>query len=442
MKQRVTIIGGGLAGSEAAWQAAERGVEVLLYEMRPKEMTPAHQTGLLGELVCSNSLKSDILHTASGLLKAELRHLGSFVMQIAEKTRVPAGAALAVDRERFAQELTAAVEHHPNIHLVREECRSLPEEGVTIVATGPLTSTPLAEAIGQFTGEERLYFFDAISPIVEGSSIDYSKTFFASRYDKGEADYLNCPLTQDQYYQFVDALLTATVVPWHDFEQETPYFEGCLPLEEIARRGRETLAFGPFKPVGLTGEKGTKDLYAVVQLRREDLQGEAYNLVGCQTKLTYPEQQRIFRMIPGLEKAVFLRYGSLHRNTYLHAPHVLEKTLCSKRRATLFFAGQITGVEGYLESAATGLLAGVNAVRLLSGEPLAVPPPTTMLGGLLTYITSTTQGAFQPMNANFGLLPPYPGIRKREERRKAMVTRALKDLHQWASRMGLLSMVI
>jgi methylenetetrahydrofolate--tRNA-(uracil-5-)-methyltransferase len=432
MKDMLTIIGGGLAGCEAAWQAAERGVEVLLYEMRPQQMTPAHQTPLLGELVCSNSLKSDAPYTASGLLKAELRHLGSLIMRIANQTRVPAGSALAVNRHQFGQELTATIAHHPRIHLVREEQRSLPKEGITIVATGPLTSLPLAEEISKITGEERLYFFDAISPIVEGNSIDYSKTFRASRYEQGDADYINCPLSREEYYHFVEALLTAAVVQWHDFEQ-TPYFEGCLPIEEMARRGQDTLAFGPFRPVGLRGNQGKNDVYAVVQLRREDVQGEAYNLVGCQTKLTYPEQKRIFRMLPGLENAVFLRYGSLHRNTYLHAPQLLAKTLQCKQRQTLFFAGQITGVEGYLESVATGLLAGINAVQLLRGEELIVPPATTMLGGLLLYITTTTQESFQPMNANFGLLPPSAGTRKRAERRRAMVTRALEDLQAWSS---------
>ncbi|RMF84521.1 MAG: methylenetetrahydrofolate--tRNA-(uracil(54)-C(5))-methyltransferase (FADH(2)-oxidizing) TrmFO, partial [Nitrospinota bacterium] len=387
MTEGVCIIGGGLAGSEAAWQVAERGVEVWLYEMRPHKMTPAHQTDLLGELVCSNSLKSDQPDTASGLLKEELRRLRSLVIRIAEKARIPAGTALAVDRHQFAQLLTEAIAGHPRIHLVREEVHSLPPDRITIVATGPLTSAPLAAEITRITGRERLYFYDAISPIVEGSSIDFSKTFFASRYGKGEADYVNCPLSRQEYDRFVDALLGAEVVEWHDFE-DARYFEGCLPIEEVARRGRDALAFGPFRPVGLRDPYGRRDIYAVVQLRREDMQGEAYNLVGCQTKMTYPEQRRVFRLIPGLEKAVFLRYGSLHRNTYLHAPAVLEKTLRCRQRPNLFFAGQITGVEGYIESVATGLLAGLNAVRLGQGKELLVPPPTTMLGGLLEYITT------------------------------------------------------
>jgi methylenetetrahydrofolate--tRNA-(uracil-5-)-methyltransferase len=431
------VIGGGLAGCEAAWQAAERGLRVRLYEMRPVRTTPAHQTAWLAELVCSNSLKSAALDTAPGLLKEELRRLGSLVLRVADATRIPAGSALAVDREQFARAISEAILQHPAITVVRQEVREIPLRVPTIIATGPLTSESLSEAIRQLSGERDLYFHDAISPIVDAQTIDYSKTFFASRHGEGEAtDYLNCPLTKEEYLRFHEALTHAQVVPFHPFE-EPRYFEGCLPIEEIAHRGLDALAFGPMRPVGLVDPGGRRDFYAVVQLRREDLLGSAFNMVGFQTKLTYPEQKRVFRLIPGLEQAEFLRFGSLHRNTYINAPKLLRDTLQLRGRDTLFFAGQITGVEGYTESVATGLLAGVNAVRLLRGQDLLVPPPTTALGALVRYIAYATAQPFQPMNINFGLLPELPHrVRGKGERRRQLVERALAAADRWRAEVG------
>jgi methylenetetrahydrofolate--tRNA-(uracil-5-)-methyltransferase len=431
------VVGGGLAGSEAAWQAAARGVRVRLYEMRPTRSTPAHQTAWLAELVCSNSLKSAALDTAPGLLKEELRRLGSLVLRLAEAARIPAGSALAVDREQFARSVSEAVLSHPAITVVREEVRQIPPEAPTIIATGPLTSEALTEAIRQLSGERDLYFHDAISPIVEAQTIDYGKAFFASRHGEGEAeDYLNCPLTKEEYRRFHEALVQAQVVPFHAFE-EPRYFEACLPIEEIARRGVDALAYGPMRPVGLTHPQGRRDIYAVVQLRREDMMGSAFNLVGFQTKLTYPEQKRVFRLIPGLEQAEFLRFGSLHRNTYINAPKLLRETLQLRSRDALFFAGQITGVEGYTESIATGLLAGLNAVRLVRGQDLLVPPPTTALGALVRYIAHATAQPFQPMNMNFGLLPELPHrVRGKGERRRQLVQRALAAADRWRAEVG------
>jgi methylenetetrahydrofolate--tRNA-(uracil-5-)-methyltransferase len=399
--------------------------------MRPGRTTPAHRTDLLGELVCSNSLKADTLSTAHGLLKAEMRRLDSIVLRTADATRVPAGSALAVDRTPFAQQLTAAIVHHPNITVVREEVSELPVDRITIVATGPLTSTALTTQIQQLLGHEHLYFYDALSPIVAADSINYSKTFFASRYAAGEGDdYLNCPLDRQTYEQLCAALVAAECVMPHAFEQEL-FFEGCLPIEEMARRGPHTLAFGPLKPVGLQRSDAPAP-YAVVQLRLEDRMRSAYNMVGFQTRLKYPEQRRIFRTIPGLEQAEFLRLGSVHRNTFLNAPRLLKPTLQTRKRAEVFFAGQITGVEGYAESAATGLLAGLNAVALWCGRPLHVPPPTTAHGALVHYIASANAATFQPMNINFGLLPPLDMPRgPKKARRAAMIARALADLAQW-----------
>jgi methylenetetrahydrofolate--tRNA-(uracil-5-)-methyltransferase len=432
----VLIIGGGLAGSEAAWQAATRGLHVLLYEMRPVRQTPAHQTGWLAELVCSNSLKSASLDTAPGLLKEELRRMGSLVLRTADAARIPAGSALAVDREQFARSISEAITGHANITLIREEARELPPGIPTIIASGPLTSEALTEQIRHLSGERDLYFHDAISPIVEAHTIDYGRAFFASRHAEGDAgDYLNCPLTQEEYLRFHEALIHATVVPFHAFE-EPRYFEACLPIEEIARRGPDTLAYGPMRPVGLADSQGRCDFYAVTQLRREDQLGSAFNLVGFQTKMTYPEQKRVFRLIPGLERAEFLRFGSLHRNTYINSPKLLRDTLQFRSRDTLFFAGQITGVEGYTESVATGLLAGVNAVRLIHGRDLLVPPPSTALGALVRYIAYATGQPFQPMNINFGLLPELPQrIRGKRERRRYMVQRALTAIDQWRGEM-------
>jgi methylenetetrahydrofolate--tRNA-(uracil-5-)-methyltransferase len=433
----LVIIGGGLAGSEAAWQAATRGLRVLLYEMRPVRQTPAHQTAWLAELVCSNSLKSATLDTAPGLLKEELRRLGSLVLRMADAARIPAGSALAVDREQFARSISEAISSHGSITLVRQEVRDLPVDLPTIIATGPLTSEVLAEQIRQLSGERDLYFHDAISPIVDAQTIDYGRAFFASRHGEGDAwDYLNCPFTKEEYLRFHEALTHALVVPFHAFE-EPRYFEGCLPIEEIASRGLDTLAYGPMRPVGLIDGQGRRDFYAVAQLRREDRMGSAFNLVGFQTKMTYPEQKRVFRLIPGLEQAEFLRYGSLHRNTYINAPKLLRDTLQFRSRDNLFFAGQITGVEGYTESVATGLLAGLNAVRLIHGTDLLVPPPNTALGALVRYIAHATAQPFQPMNINFGLLPELlQRIRSKGERRRQIVQRALTAADQWRAELG------
>lgn len=427
----VVVIGGGLAGAEAAYQIACRGLPVQLYEMRPQRQTPAHQTALLGELVCSNSLKADTLSSAHGLLKAELRQLGSVVLQAADASRVPAGAALAVDRGQFAQHLTATISRHPHITLVRQEVVALPEDQLTIVATGPLTSPALTEQLQHCLGHQHLYFYDALSPIVAADSIDESKTFLASRYDIGDGDdYLNCPLDRPTYEQFCAALVAAECVKPHTFEREI-FFEGCLPIEEMARRGPQTLAFGPLKPVGLRrADMATP--HAVVQLRCEDTMRHAYNMVGFQTRLTYAEQRRVFRMIPGLEQAEFLRLGAVHRNTFLNAPRLLLPTLQSKHAARLLFAGQITGVEGYVEAAATGLLAGLNAVALHCGTPLLVPPPTTAHGALVRYIASANPETFQPMNIHFGLLPPLDtSVHPKKARRAAMIARALAALQEW-----------
>jgi methylenetetrahydrofolate--tRNA-(uracil-5-)-methyltransferase len=433
----LVVIGGGLAGSEAAWQAATRGLRVLLYEMRPVRQTPAHQTAWLAELVCSNSLKSAALDTAPGLLKEELRRLGSLVLRMADAARIPAGSALAVDREQFARSISEAVSSHASITLMREEVRDLPSDLPTIIATGPLTSEVLAEQIRQLSGERDLYFHDAISPIVDAQTIDYGRAFFASRHSEGDArDYLNCPLTKEEYLCFHKALTHATVVPFHTFE-EPRYFEACLPIEEIASRGLDTLAYGPMRPVGLVDGQGRRDFHAVAQLRREDQMGSAFNLVGFQTKMTYPEQKRVFRLIPGLEQAEFLRFGSLHRNTYINSPKLLRDTLQFRNRDDLFFAGQITGVEGYTESVATGLLAGLNAVRLVHRTDLLVPPPNTALGALVRYIAYATGQPFQPMNINFGLLPELPQrIRGKGERRRQMVQRALITADQWRAELG------
>ena len=427
----VTVIGGGLAGAEAAVQIARRGVPVRLYEMRPQTPTRAHRSDLLGELVCSNSLKADTPSSAHGLLKAEMRRLDSLVLRAADACRVPAGSALAVDREQFARYLTDAVCRQPGITVVREEVRELPAEGLAVVASGPLTSDALAASIQCRLGAEQLYFYDALSPIVAADSVDYSKTFFASRYERGDAtDYLNAPLDRDAYERLCRELCEAECLALHEVEQEL-FFEGCLPVEEMARRGPQTLAFGPLKPVGLVAPDRPQP-HAVVQLRLEDRMRSAYNMVGFQTRLKYGEQRRIFRTIPGLENAEFLRLGSVHRNTFVNAPRLLLPTLQARRQATLLFAGQITGVEGYVESAATGLLAGLSAAALQRGGAPVVPPPTTAHGALVTYISSACAETFQPMNINFGLLPPLQTpVRRKRLRRQAMIDRALSDLAAW-----------
>lgn len=419
-----------MAGVEAAWQAAERGASVDLYEMRPVEMTPAHKTSWLAELVCSNSLRSDCLTDASGLLKDEMRRLGSLVLMVADSCRVPAGKALAVDREHLAARVTELIERHPGIQLIRKEIKRIPTRHPTIIATGPLTSDELAERMAELTEEASLYFYDAVSPIVEGESIDYAKTFFASRYDPEADDYLNCPFTRDEYLRFWEALVGSRTVPSRDFERER-YFEGCVPVEELARRGRDTLAFGPLKPVGLEHPRTGQRCYAVAQLRRERVGNALFNLVGFQTKMIYSEQKRIFRMIPGLECATFARFGSFHRNTYINAPRLLRKTLQFRGRDDLFFAGQITGVEGYVESAATGMLCGVNAACLLAGRPLLVPPVNTAMGALVRYITEADPAGFQPVNISYGLFDALDGRRGRSERHRLIAERALVELERW-----------
>jgi len=430
MRDRVTIIGGGLAGTEAAWQVARRGYAVDLYEMRPARGTEAHQTDRLAELVCSNSFRNTSLETAVGCLKEEMRRLGSLVLAVADRTSVPAGAALAVDRERFAAEITRAISEHPSIRLHRAEITEIPEEGVTIVATGPLTSPALSAALERRLGDRHLYFYDAIAPIVTGDSIDMGIAYRASRYGKGGDDYINCPLDRETYARFVDAVLAAEKVPTRPFER-TIYFEGCMPIEEMARRGRETLAFGPMRPVGLVDPRTGVRPYAVVQLRQDDAAGTLFNAVGFQTKMTYPEQRRVFRMIPGLERAEFVRLGSLHRNTFVNSPELLTPTLQLRANRRLLLAGQIVGVEGYVESAATGLLAGINAARLLADTPLVVPPGTSACGSLVAYITQRGRKEFQPMNANYGLLPPLAGRVRGREKKLALATRALADLDRW-----------
>ncbi|OFW00605.1 MAG: methylenetetrahydrofolate--tRNA-(uracil(54)-C(5))-methyltransferase (FADH(2)-oxidizing) TrmFO [Acidobacteria bacterium RIFCSPLOWO2_12_FULL_59_11] len=452
-QSRITIIGGGLAGSEAAYQAACRGVEVDLYEMRPSVPTPAHRTGWLAELVCSNSLKSNREYTAPWLLKEELRRAGSRLLQIASQCAVPAGQALAVDRERFAAAVTEAMESEPRIRIHRQELRAIPGDSIVIVATGPLTSDALADAIQTLTGNERLFFYDSISPIVDAETIDGSKVFPASRYGRSlpvigaepgggglqeqenAGDYLNCPFNQEEYGRFYEALLAAETVALHEFENLN-YFESCLPIEELARRGRETLRFGPMKPVGLKDPRTGKRPYAAVQLRRENLRADSYNLVGFQNHLKFGEQKRILRLIPGLEKAEFLRYGQIHRNTYINAPSLLTPTLQLRSDPRIFFAGQICGVEGYVESIATGLLAGIHAARMaLFGEQPIAPPRATTLGSLCHYVANANPQNYQPANIAFDLLPPLcvatPRKLDRQERRARQCQIALVKLEQW-----------
>jgi methylenetetrahydrofolate--tRNA-(uracil-5-)-methyltransferase len=434
---KATVVGGGLAGSEAAWALAERGVRVTLFEMRPGTRTPAHQTDCLAELVCSNSFKSVDLTNAHGLLKAELRALGSILLPCADLARVPAGTALAVDREIFSRAAQQRVTAHPNITVVREEVAELPVPG--IVATGPLTSERLTRAIVARLGSSALAFYDAIAPVVSADSLDHSRLYALSRYGKGEGDdYLNAPMDAAEYERFVEALLAADQFEGHAFD-EVPYFEGCLPVEEMARRGRETLRFGPMKPVGLTDPRTGREPHAVVQLRREDRAGQMWNLVGFQTRLRIPEQQRVFREIPGLEAAEFLRFGSIHRNSYLNSPATLGPGLIARDEGHLFFAGQITGVEGYTESLGTGLMAGINLARALHGQPVAIPPSTTMLGGLYRYLREADPKHFQPMNANFGLLDPLPGKSlpraqrgaRKDRKKELLVERAQADFTAW-----------
>jgi methylenetetrahydrofolate--tRNA-(uracil-5-)-methyltransferase len=425
----VTVVGGGLAGCEAAWALAERGHDVVLCEMRPGVPTAAHQSGRLAELVCSNSFKSVELENAHGLLKAELRAMGSVLLPCADEARVPGGAALAVDREVFSQLVDERVRAHPRIRVKLGEVVSLPSPGV--VATGPLTSPALTSAIVERLGSGALAFYDAIAPIVSRESFDETHIYALSRYGKGGGDdYLNAPFDRAGYEAFIDALVAGDQFSGHDFDK-VPYFEGCLPVEEMARRGRETLRFGPMKPVGLPDPRTGREPYAVVQFRREDKAGQMWNLVGFQTRLRIPEQQRVFRMIPGLERAEFLRYGSIHRNSYVNSPASLGPGLAARDDAHLFFAGQLTGVEGYTESLGTGLMAGINLARVLEGKPVAVPPPTTMLGGLYRYLREADPAHFQPMNANFGLLDPLPGKVRKDEKKGRLVERAGAELRDW-----------
>jgi len=431
----LTIIGGGLAGSEAAWQAAQRGVDVILYEMRPKHQTPAHRTEWLAELVCSNSLGSDLSDRAPGVLKEELRRLGSLILACADETAVPAGGALAVGRETFAREVTWRIEAHPRITVQREEVTAIPPTGVVVITTGPLTSEALTRAIMALTGQDHLYFYDAMAPIVEADSINMEVAFRASRYgrDTGEGDYINCPLSREEYDRFVKALLGAEQFPLHDFERKGgTFFEACLPVEEIARRGHQALAFGPLRPVGLVDPHPGRRPYAVVQLRQDNLAGTLYNMVGFQTNLRWSEQERVFRLIPGLEKARFVRFGQMHRNTFLNAPALLLPTMQFRHEDRIFFGGQIAGTEGYVASTASGLVAGINAARLLRGDPLLIFPPETMLGALLHYVTHADPQHFQPMKPNFGLLPPLEKrVRGRRQRRQAYVERARQAMERF-----------
>jgi methylenetetrahydrofolate--tRNA-(uracil-5-)-methyltransferase len=435
MTPRVTIVGGGLAGCEAAWQLARRGVGVDLHEMRPGRRTPVHQTGDLAELVCSNSLRGNALDQAAGLLKEEMRRLGSLVVQVADAVRVPAGSALAVDRALFARRMTEAVESLPRVRVYRQEILRIPDDPVTIVATGPLTADPLAADVAAFVGRTHLHFFDAVSPVIEADSIDLSKAFRASRYGKGGDDYLNCPLDEAEYRAFHRALTTAECASLHDFEKEL-FFEGCLPVEVIASRGQDTLRFGPMKPVGLVDPRTGKRPHAVVQLRQDDLAASHWSMVGFQTQLKWGDQKRVFRLIPGLEGAEFVRHGMIHRNTYVNAPLALEPTFETRRRKGLFFAGQMSGVEGYVESAASGLLAGLGALHRARGQDPPVFPETTAVGALGRYIARSDPAHYQPTNIAFGLLPELPQrVRNKAKKRLALAHRALESLGRFQARL-------
>lgn len=429
----VTVLGAGLAGSEAAWQLAQRGVRVRLYEMRPVKMTPAHHGPHFAELVCSNSFRADRVENAVGLLKEEMRSLDSVIMSCAEEHRLPAGGALAVDREGFAHAVTERVSNHPLIEVILQEIEQVPTEGITVLATGPLTSSSLTEDLRGITGEEFLYFYDAAAPIIDGDTIDYDKVFWASRYDKGDKDYLNCPLNKEEYEHFYHSLITAEIHPNKGFEKEI-FFEGCMPIEVMASRGPQTMLFGPLKPVGLTNPRSNERPYAVIQLRRDNAIGTLFNMVGFQTHLKWGEQQRVFRLIPGLEKAEFARFGTMHRNTFINSPRLLQPTTQLKKLPQLLIAGQISGVEGYVESAASGLIAGINAARLAQGKDTLVPPRATAVGSLLYYITEADSNGFQPMNITYGLLPPWPEkIRDKQEKNLRLAKRALAELEQWKS---------
>ncbi len=429
-KPVVWVIGGGLAGSEAAWQAAQRGVHVLLFEMRPVRKTPVHQTDRLAELVCSNSLKAVDPLNAHGLLKKEMLRLGSLILEAALQASLPGGKALVVDREIFANIVTEKIEQHPDIEIIRQEVTELPNDQWTVVATGPLTSDALAEHLKTLTGEESLAFYDAISPIVSADSLDFDRLFFQDRHGWDHDSYLNAPMSKEEYERFVEALRTAEIHEPH-FDEKIPFFEGCLPIEEMARRGLETLRYGPLRPVGLKDPRTGETPYAVVQLRPENRDRTAYSLVGFQTRLKIPEQRRVFRMIPGLEHAEFLRYGAIHRNTYLKSPKILQPTLQLRDHPQILIAGQLVGTEGYTEAAMGGLLAGINVARLAQGQPPVVPPLHTMMGALIHYITTVDPKHFQPMNANFGLILDVPKRMKKLEKKRFIVRRALEELEQW-----------
>ncbi len=426
----ITIIGGGLAGAEASWQILKYGGKVRLFEMKPEKFSPAHRNQNLAELVCSNSFKSTSLENASGLLKTEMKLFGSLVMESAEKFPVPAGQALAVDREKFSEYITEKLISHPNLELIRQEVTKIPESGIVIIASGPLTSSALTKELERITGQKGLYFYDALAPIVYKDSINFEIAFFQSRYGKGGDDYINCPMDKEQYERFCQELVRAEVVPLREFE-EPRYFEACLPIEEMARRGKDTLRFGPLKPVGIKDPKTGKEPYAVVQLRQEDLARSLYGMVGFQTRLKYPEQERVFRMIPGLERAEFARLGSMHRNTYLNSPRLLNPDLSLKKDERIFFAGQITGVEGYLESSACGIMAGIYALLRLKNKKPRLLDNRSIIGALIHYVTSFRQGEFQPMNANFGLLRELDFPVRKKERRKKLVERALKTVEEY-----------
>lgn len=431
MDKKVCVIGAGLAGTEASFKLAEEGIKVDLYEMRPTKMTPAHKTPFFAEVVCSNSLGSFEVGTGSGLLKEEMKLLDSLILKVAEKHKVPAGGALAVDRIKFSKEITDILENHPNINVIREEIKKIPKDyDYVIIATGPLTSEELSKEIQNLTGQEYLYFYDAIAPTVDAETVDFSKGFWADRYGKGTGDYFNCVLTEEEYEIFYNELLKGEQVPLKDFERAV-FFEGCLPIEEIARRGKETLLYGPMKPVGLTDPKTGKRPFAVVQLRKENKEGTLLSLVGFQTKLKYPEQKRIFRLIPALKDATFVRLGSIHRNTFIQSQKVLFPTLQLRKNPKIFFAGQITGVEGYVASAATGILAGINVSRLIKGLEPVIPPKETMLGGLINYIT-TEKDELQPMNPNFALLPDLPKkVRDKRKRKQLKAERAINKMKEF-----------
>lgn len=429
----VTVVGAGLAGSEAAWQIAERGVAVKLYEMRPVKQTPAHHTDKFAELVCSNSLRANTLTNAVGVLKEEMRNLNSIIIKAADHCQVPAGGALAVDRHEFAEYVTEAVRNHPLIEVINQEVEEIPD-GYTVIASGPLTSASLSDKLKGLTGEEYLYFYDAAAPIIEKDSIDMNKAFIASRYDKGEAAYLNCPMNEEEYNRFYEALIAAEAVPVKEFEKEV-FFEGCMPIEVMANRGRQTMLFGPLKPVGLVNPHTGEQPFAVVQLRQDNSAATLYNIVGFQTHLKWPEQKRVFSMIPGLENCEIVRYGVMHRNTFINSPKLLRPTYQYRERDTLFFAGQMTGVEGYVESAASGLLAGINAAKLVKGEELITLPSETVLGSMAHYITTTDAKHFQPMNANFGLLPALgQKIRNKKEKNERLAARALETIQNFSQK--------